>query len=318
MKRFFAFLIALAMAFCLFTACGTQKESYSSNTYDWQGVVAEEVEPSADNGGNVSGQVNHILVSGVDTDRKLIYQVNLGIRTEQYNEDYAWIMQKLTECGGYIYSEYTYGTQPETSKDSGRSTSMTLKVPIEKLEQFLNSVEEKSNVISKQMDVEDTTDYYYDTETRIELLETRYAKLEEYLRSASSMEDIITLESEMSNILYQLDELKGTKRGLDNQIAYSTVNIDLEEIVKASSVSYESDGLGERMKNGIVATFRGVVSFLENLLVFLVAALPVFALLGVLALIVLLIVKACIRAGKNRRQKRNASQDPAQPLPPQA
>ena len=43
MKRFFAFLIALAMAFCLFTACGTQKESYSSNTYDWQGVVTEEV-----------------------------------------------------------------------------------------------------------------------------------------------------------------------------------------------------------------------------------------------------------------------------------
>ena len=168
------------------------------------------------------------------------------------------------------------------------------------------------------MDVEDTTDYYYDTESRIELLETRYAKLEEYLRSASSMEDIITLESEMSDILYQLDELKGAKRSLDNQIAYSTVNIDLEEIVKASSVSYESGGLGERMKNGIVATFRGVVSFLENLLVFLVAALPVFALLGVLALIVLLIVKACIRAGKKRRQKRNASQDPAQPLPPQA
>ena len=315
MKRIFALIVALAMAFCLFAACGKKAESYG--TYDMQ-AVTEEAEPSEENGSNASGQGNRILVSGVDTDRKLIYQVSLGIRTEQYNEDYAWISQKLTEYGGYIYSEYTYGTQPETSKDSGRSTSMTIKIPIEKLEQFLNNVEEKSNVVSKQMDVEDTTDYYYDTEARIELLETRYAKLEEYLRSAGSMEDIIALESEMSDILYQLDELKGTKRGLDNQIAYSTVTIDLEEIVKPTSVSYESDSLGERMKNGIVTTFRGVVSFLEGLLVFLIAALPVLALLGILALIVLFIVKACIRSGKKRRKQNTASENSVPPFSPQA
>lgn len=319
MKRIFAFAAALVLAFCLFAGCG-RKSEVSNDPYDMF-ETAESESPSY-SGGAAPEEAggNHILVNGVDTDRKLVYWVELDIRTEHYNEDYAMIMNRLDAYGGYIYSEYIYGIEPETNLDRGRSASLMLKVPVEHLAEFLDAIEGSSNVVSKQMDVDDTTDRYFDTESRIELLETRYAKLEEYLNAAESMEDIIILESEMSDLLYQLDDLKGERRGMDNRVAYSTVSIELDEIVKATSVSYESEGLGERMKNGIVATFRGVLSFLEGLLVFLVAALPVLALLGIFALIILLIVKASIKGAKKRRQNKTSvpPYQPGQPFPPQA
>jgi len=177
-------------------------------------------------------------------------------------------------------------------------------VPIENLEQFLAMIEDGSNVISRQMDVYDTTEYYFDTESRIELLETRYDKLNGYLQEATSMEDIITLEQEMSDILYQLDELKGTKRGLDDKVAYSTVEIELYEVVNASDVEYKSENLGTRIKNALTVTFRGVLSFLEGLLVVLIAALPVLAVLGGIAIVVVVIVKQSIRISRKRKARK--------------
>ena len=53
--------------------------------------------------------------------------------------------------------------------------------------------------------MEDVSEQYYDTESRISFLELRYAKLEEHLKQAEKMEDIITLEKEMAQILTDLD-----------------------------------------------------------------------------------------------------------------
>lgn len=104
-----------------------------------------------------------------------------------------------------------------------------------------------------QVDVQDVTEYYYDNEARIELLETRYAKLEEHLRAAEKMEDIIALEQEMSEILSELDALKGTRRHLDHQVEYSTLTIEISEVVRSSGVATSKEGVGSRMARPLTA-----------------------------------------------------------------
>ena len=298
MKRIISFLAVMLLSFSLFSACTTKSSEYFTTPEENFDL---ESQSGTDSDSASEGNINQILVSGTDTEQKLIYHVSLSIRTNKYNENYTWIIQKLSEYGGYIYNEYTYGLEPETSNDSGRSASLTLKIPVEQLEQFLSDIESKGNVVSKQMDVEDTTEHYYDVEARIELLEARYARMEEYLNSATSIDDIIALETEMSDILYQLDELKGEKRGLDNQVSYSTVKIELNEIVNAADVSYQSDGLWDRIKNGLLITSRGVIHFLEDFFVYLVAALPILLMLSCFAGIIYLIVKTGINASRKRK-----------------
>lgn len=313
MKKILAICMAVLMLVCGMVSCGASKEN-STADYDYlteeekyEEIVTEDAMSEEEAGGSATD--TNILVSGVDTDRKLIYSVFLEISSQQYDADRAMIMQSLNQYGGYISSEYTYGTKPENSGDDGRNSSLCLRVPIENLEQFLAMIEDGSNVISRQMDVYDTTEYYFDTESRIELLETRYDKLNGYLQEATSMEDIITLEQEMSDILYQLDELKGTKRGLDDKVAYSTVEIELYEVVNASDVEYKSENLGTRIKNALTVTFRGVLSFLEGLLVVLIAALPVLAVLGGIAIVVVVIVKQSIRISRKRKARKQNTQN---------
>ena len=178
------------------------------------------------------------------------------------------------------------------------------RIPTERFQAFLDDAGSRMDIVRRHVDVQDITEYYYDNEARIALLETRYAKLEEHLRSAERMEDIIALEQEMSEILSELDELKGTRRHLDHQVAYSTLTIEVREVVRSSGVAASRKGVGSRMGEAFNGTLRAIGVFFENAAVFLVGALPLLLILAVIALAVLL----CMRAGKKRRAKKLPSQ----------
>ena len=117
----------------------------------------------------------------------------------------------------------------------------------------------------------------------------------------------------MSEVISELDTLKGQKASLDRDIAYSTVQIKLYEVVSPSAVSYAADDLGTRIKNGLLLTLRALRSFLEGLVVVLVSALPVLLLIGAVTFAVLGIVRLC-----RRRKKAGApsSKAPAAEDPP--
>lgn len=292
MKRILSLLLVLLFAIGLLAGCAAGYHKNAANYYDADSTQ-ELPAPSQS-----TSESEHILVPGKTTDRKLIYRASLSIRTDTYHDDYTWINNKLAEAGGYLAQESTSGTAPESSGDTGRYSYLELRIPVEKLETFLSDLSERCKVVEKRLEVEDNTDAYYDLDVRIHALELRYAKLEEYLASAEKLEDLLTLEKEMSEVLSDLDTLKGQKASLDRDIAYSTVQIKLYEVVSPSAVSYAADDLGTRIKNGLLLTLRALRSFLEGLVVVLVSALPVLLLIGAVTFAVLGIVRLCRRRKK--------------------
>ena len=307
MKRILSLLLVLLFSIGLLAGCAA---GYNKNAANYYGADSAQELPTPSQS---TSETEHILVPGKTTDRKLIYRASLSIRTDAYHDDYTWINNKLVEAGGYLAQESTSGTAPENSGDTGRYSYLELRIPVEKLETFLSDLSERCKVVEKQLEVEDNTDAYYDLDVRIHALELRYAKLEEYLASAEKLEDLLTLEKEMSEVLSDLDTLKGQKASLDRDIAYSTVQIKLYEVVSPSAVSYAADDLGTRIKNGLLLTLRALRSFLEGLVVVLVSALPVLLLIGAVTFAVLGIVRLC-----RRRKKAGApsSKAPAAGDPP--
>lgn len=307
MKRILSLLLVLLFAIGLLAGCAAGYNKNAANYYDADS--AQELPAPSQS----TSESEHILVPGKTTDRKLIYRASLSIRTDTYHDDYTWINNKLVEAGGYLAQESTSGTAPESSGDTGRYSYLELRIPVEKLETFLSDLSERCKVVEKRLEVEDNTDAYYDLDVRIHALELRYAKLEEYLTSAEKLEDLLTLEKEMSEVLSDLDTLKGQKASLDRDIAYSTVQIKLYEVVSPSAVSYAADDLGTRIKNGLLLTLRALRSFLEGFVVVLVSALPVLLLIGAVTFAVLGIVRLC-----RRRKKAGApsSKAPAAGDPP--
>lgn len=303
MPRGLLLTAVLVLTAAMLLGCAAQKSAqYSYGGDSSPSAPAENAGDSAEMG---SQEIAGIAGMGAASDsQKLIYIGEMEIESEQFEADYAALKEQVSAMGGYLAGETLSGTAPVAYGDAGRYGELVARIPTEHFQAFLDDTDGRMDIVRRHVDVQDITEYYYDNETRITLLETRYAKLEEHLRSAERMEDIIALEQEMSEILSELDELKGTRRHLDHQVAYSTLTIEIREVVRSSGVATSKEGVGSRMGEAFNGTLRAIGVFFENAAVFLVGASPLLLMLAVIAVVVLV----CVRAGKKRRAKRAESQ----------
>ena len=292
-------IVAVIIVICiLFAACGKQLDHIGyEGKEDYHSPEAEPQPMPAPTDSEEESYQN--IVQNTVEGQMLIYMVDMSIITEEYDKDYASIKMKLSKLGGYVYTEYSSGTK---GSDDLRYVSLVLKIPVENLDEFVNGVDKEMKVTSKRINVEDTTDQYYDIASRIDLLETRYRKMEEYLKTATEMQDIITIEEEMSNIIYQLENLKGEKKGIENKVRFSTVNITLNEAKSSAINAYDEKTIWDRMANGISSTFNDMVDYMGDILVLFVSSLPVLGLIAVIAIIIIVIVKIISRR-KSKKQK---------------
>ena len=146
-------------------------------------------------------------------------------------------------------------------------------------------------------EMEDVSDSYYDTQTRLKTQQEKMSRLQEMIASAQDVSDLIEIESAIADTQYYIDRYTGTLKSYDSKVDYSTVRITVREIrvTETKEVS-----LGERIWTGIGDSFQEFGWFLEDMVIFLASALPwLIALAAVVFAAVLL-----IRAGKNRKNNR--------------
>lgn len=283
-------LILLVFFACSCTA-GANSAKYEEDPYydlSESTAVAEDT-ADAEPSGIASGSFNSIIIA--NSDAKLIYSATYYISTKNFDDDLADIISSTAKYNGYIASEESSGTRAEQYGDSGRYSDITIKIPIDSYAAFTSELSGIGTITNKHQSVDNITEQYIDIEGRISLLETRYKKLEEHLNSASQMQDIIDLEKEMSEILYELEALQGEKRGYDNLISYSTINIILTEVISSSDITISNENFFDKASEGFMNTLYGIGSFFEGLGVFLISAFPVLLILALAGTAVILIIK---------------------------
>lgn len=325
MKRFFYVLLAILVLLMSLCACSAQKSSTGEpNAYpEYAEEAPAAAAPMDDFDGSYESYEPTEPGSGIDTSLldlntqaqrslKLIYTAELTIETLDFESDYVKIQQAANAAGGYVSNETTYGIEPMEYGDSGRTTELQLRIPVENYVSFMDTLSGVGTVLRKTQNVDDVTDSYFDNDARIEMYEMRLERLQQHLAAATEMEDIILLEEEISNTLYTLDDLKGTKRRLDQDISLCTVNVTLQEMVLISKPTGSTITLGMRIEQAFGSTMAGLGDFLEGALVFLICAIPVLLVLAIVPGIVILIVALC-----RKNKKKKALQNPQPPVMPQ-
>ena len=228
--------------------------------------------------------------------RKMIRNASMSLETEQYDESVAAIRQQIEICQGYIENSSASGN----AKSGGRWLELTVRVPAERLEDFMAASSGFGVLQNSNIWQEDVTMSYTDMETRLATLNTKKDRLLAMLEKATKMSDIIELENALSETIYEIESYSSSLNRLDNRIAYSTVNITLREVYKATTVPQVPKSLGERISQEFKDSMEGLGEFGEDLLVFLVGALPVIVILAILVVVIILICKG---AAKRRRRK---------------
>lgn len=304
---------ALALVTLLLGGCGSKADRSSATAADMK--TAEEAAYDAD-GAYLSDDIYSVDSAEVtddvaedgaatpqveDTSRKLIKNVNLSVETETFEELLATITEKTESFSGYIEESYTYNGSNYYGRGT-RNASMTVRIPAQQLDAFLSSVSEVSNVISRNDSVSDVTLQYVDMESHKKALTAEQDRLLELLEQAESVEDIITIESRLSDVRYQIESMESQLRTLQNQVSYSTVYLDIQEVEKLTPV--EEQTRGEMIREGFVDSLYGVGNGLLDFGTAVIIDLPYLVVWAAVILLVILIIRLLRKHRKNKEQKK--------------
>lgn len=248
--------------------------------------------PEAETEGSKSPKV-------ADTSRKLIKNVDLEVETEEFDNLLTTIEQKTEALAGYIEESYTYNGSAYRGR-STRNASLTIRIPAGKLDTFLSEVAEVSNVISRNERVTDVTLQYVDMESHKKALVAEQDRLLELLEQAENIEDIISIESRLSEVRYQIESMESKLRTMDNQVSYSTINLSIEEVKQLTPV--EEPGIGERIVTGFARSLTNVGVGIINFGIGLIISLPYLLLLGVIITAIVLVIRIVVKKGAAGKQ----------------
>ena len=215
--------------------------------------------------------------------RKLIKTVELSVETKDYDNLMVSLEKQIDELGGYIESLGAYNGSYYSGR-TNRSANITARIPAEKLDGFVKQIGEEANVVDRNESVEDVTLQYVDLYSHARMLEEEQERLLELLENAETIEDIITIESRLSEVKYQLESMKSQLRTFDNKVTYSTVHIYIDEVKELTPVVEQT--AGERIAEGFAESLRDIGEGFKEFFIGFVINIPYIIVWGVIIAII--------------------------------
>ena len=189
---------------------------------------------------------------------KLIRRAELTIQTEAFDQAVQGL-QRLTEsCGGYFERSSVYGGSYRDA-DARRSGEYVVRVPGEQYQSFLSATGELGYVTQCTQTSQDVGEEYFDTESRLKTQRTKQERLLALLEKAQTMEEIIALESALSEVEYQIEQYTSTLNRYDALVDFSTFIIYLDEVAKVTQQVGETASLAQRLAAGVRSSLEGLV-----------------------------------------------------------
>ena len=264
-----AAIAALAVVGLLLAGCGGTGASDASMD---MGVVAEA--PVAGDGMMVEGGA---AVTAPDaatvTTRQVIRTGYLSMRAEEVLATAARVRGLVAATGGLITTEDTQSTG-----DSSYAT-ITAMVPADRLDDFVADVSELGTVDSVNVSAQDVTSQVVDLDARIDALSTSIDRLTQLLAQAERMEDLLAIETQLSQRQSELDALTAQRTYLADQVAMSTITVSIAPLTVAAAV--EAPGFLSGLRSGwsafvslVMVAVTAVGFFLPFLVLLAIVAVP--------------------------------------------
>lgn len=206
---------------------------------------------------------------------KIIREATIEMQTENYSEDMAALEELVTSMGGFITSREEWGSeQSAETGENPRTLSLTLRIPSDQLDAFVEQAKQVGIVTASSISETDVTDQYTDTDRRLQAYQKQYDRVLEMMDQATTVEELIQIESELSRLEMEIESCQGTLNYWDARVNYSTVYIYVDEVRRAISAN---PSLGERMRTALANSWDDFTQGCQDLVVNLYAAIPYIA-----------------------------------------
>lgn len=231
----------------------------------------------------------------------MIVTGNMSITVADPVESAEEAADLVEEAGGRVDSRTeTPGTDTQPPR-----ASLVLRVPSDKLEAVLDELRGLGTVNSVSQESSNVEQQRKDLDARIDALSASTARLRQLLAEATSIADLIAIESELTTRQSELDSLTQQRDWLVDQVDYSTISLELvtEEVAP--------DPAPDDFWSGLVAGWTALVAFVSTLGIAIGVMLPWLLALAVIAAIVLAVVLLSTRRRRGSRGRPEAPVGPS-------
>lgn len=275
--------IILGTALMVFTACGAKNtaseavsDGYMQEAVATMGGYTEEA--VYEEASYASKSAN---IQGMDREAKIIRNIYMDMEVKEIESGISDIKEKVKSYAGYIES-FEEGNM---SVEEGKYAYFYVRIPTKDIETFITELKGFGNVIHSSENSQNITFTYYDTQGRKKSLEAERERVLALLEKAENIEDILAIESKLSDLNYQIEDYERSLKTYDNQVEYTSVQINLSQV---TDYTKNTQTIGERIADEFIRTWKEIKELCVNVLVSIVVYSPVILVVCIIVFVIYL------------------------------
>lgn len=288
MKKFISLIIFISLAFALW-GCEANRSIKES-------VPQVEVPAVSSPSGEYKSLEDRSKIEGssLKLERKIIQNASLNLEVKDPDETNDSIIKETSKLKGYIASSSKVDTR------RGVKIYIEVKIPSNKLIDFLSFIERLGNVKNLETNTEEITSEYYDVKARLGNALSQKNQLLEIMEKAKTVDEILKVQKEIDLVQERIEQFQGQLKLWDDLVDFSTVRIDIvqdpkaslgERKVKLNPFSFKE--WGNYIKNSFISVLNFVIIFFQWVVVItVVTAVPIAIVIAILLLIRMIRIKS--------------------------
>jgi hypothetical protein len=297
MKRILAPAMVLLAALTLGGCSGLSSSEGAGGGEPGVGAPVAPDESGGESGGDSAGGGTEDNGGDFDADRSIVTTGTMTITSADPLAASAEATRIVERLGGRVDERSEFAPQ---GGDAG-GAMLTLRIPADQLTGAIESLRELGEVEHVSTSSSDVTREVQDLDARIDALRASHDRLVALLADATDTKVLIELETAVSDRQAELESLEAHRRGLADAVSMSTLELTLQ------SEDVAPVDRPETFLDGLAAGWSALVALGSTTLVVLGALVPWLVLAGLLAMLILGIVRLARR--RTRRAAPEVSSD---------
>lgn len=179
-----------------------------------------------------SGGVGQPAQAPIETGRDIIFTATMTVSVDDVAGASTEAVRIVESFRGFIFGQ-------QSVSDPEPATVLVFKVPPEQFQDVLAALGDVGEIRNQNVSADDVTDRIVDLASRISTAEASVERLRTLLEQADAIKTITELETQLLARETSLEQLRGSLRTLENQVASATITVTITQAVARPAINVQ-------------------------------------------------------------------------------
>ena len=232
-------------------------------------------------------------------DAKVIRDGSIDLRIEPgaFGTSAAQVRAIAADLGGYVAAGETQ--LEEVDEERYAFGWYTIRIPSDRFDDAVTRIEQLGERVSASLSSQDVTEEYVDLEGRLDYWQDQEAFYRRLMAEATTIDDLVTVQTQMQEVLLTIEQIEGRLRYLDSRTVYATLTVGLTEVPGSGPVPPPVD----TDPGPIAEAFEQAGDVLLATVSFIIVSAAVAVPLAIVAMVLFIGYRVALRASRPKAQE---------------